>query len=58
MADIIRLNRDMGMEILGARGMLHTYEESNRAELAALTGGSRAMAVTGTSTRRSSATHL
>lgn len=41
MADIVRLNRDLGMELLGARGMLHSYGGSQE-----LPGGPRAVAVT------------
>src|SRR4051794_5276982 len=46
MADIIRLNRDLGMQILGARGLLHSYDDSDRAEMAKLPGGAAAVAVT------------
>jgi alkylation response protein AidB-like acyl-CoA dehydrogenase len=46
MADIVRLNRDLGMEILGARGMLHSYEAEGRAELAGEKGGAAAIATT------------
>ncbi len=47
MADILRLNRDLSMEILGARGMLHDYDDSNRDEMAKLPGGARAVPFTG-----------
>ncbi|MGY6501141.1 MAG: acyl-CoA dehydrogenase family protein [Acidimicrobiales bacterium] len=47
MADIVRLNRDLGMEILGARGMLHDYDDANRDEMAKLPGGGRAVLATG-----------
>ncbi len=47
MADIVRLNRDLGMEILGARGMLHSYDAEGREALAKLPGGMRAMGITG-----------
>jgi alkylation response protein AidB-like acyl-CoA dehydrogenase len=30
-ADILRLNRDLGMQLLGARGMLHAYTDEQRA---------------------------
>lgn len=40
MADIVRLNRDLGMELLGARGMLHSYDGEE------LPGGPKAVAVT------------
>jgi alkylation response protein AidB-like acyl-CoA dehydrogenase len=46
MADIVRLNRDLGMQILGARGMLHDYDDSNRGEMAKLPGGPLAVAAT------------
>ncbi|MDQ3107497.1 MAG: acyl-CoA dehydrogenase family protein [Actinomycetota bacterium] len=45
MADIVRLNRDLGMEILGARGMLHSYDDADR-DLAKLRGGAGAVAAT------------
>jgi alkylation response protein AidB-like acyl-CoA dehydrogenase len=44
MADIVRLNRDLGMELLGARGMLHSYDDD--ADMSALPGGLRAVMVT------------
>ena len=47
MADIIRHNRDLGMEILGARGMLHAYDADGRESLASAPGGAAAHAVTG-----------
>jgi alkylation response protein AidB-like acyl-CoA dehydrogenase len=46
MADIIRLNRDLGMQILGARGTLHSYDGSANEMLAKLPGGAGALAVT------------
>jgi len=46
MADIVRLNRDLGMEILGARGMLHAYDAAGREDLASLRGGAAAIATT------------
>ncbi|HUZ43796.1 MAG TPA: acyl-CoA dehydrogenase family protein [Acidimicrobiales bacterium] len=46
MADIIRHNRDLGMQILGARGMIHSYDDADRDELAKLPGGAAAVAVT------------
>ena len=30
MADLVRLSRDLGMELLGARGMLHAYNDDDR----------------------------
>lgn len=47
MADILRHNRDLGMELLGARGMLHSYEEADRETMKALPGGSAAVTTTG-----------
>jgi hypothetical protein len=46
MAHIVRLNRDLGMQILGPRGMLHAYDGPGRAELATLKGGTGAIAAT------------
>jgi alkylation response protein AidB-like acyl-CoA dehydrogenase len=46
MADIIRLNRDLGMQILGARGTLHSYDGADNEMLAKLPGGAGALAVT------------
>jgi alkylation response protein AidB-like acyl-CoA dehydrogenase len=46
MADIVRLNRDLGMQILGARGLLHSYDDADRGELAKLRGGIAAVATT------------
>jgi alkylation response protein AidB-like acyl-CoA dehydrogenase len=46
MADIVRLNRDLGMQILGARGMLHAYDPAGREQLAELRGGAGAIAAT------------
>jgi alkylation response protein AidB-like acyl-CoA dehydrogenase len=34
MADILRGNRDLGMHLLGARGMLHAYDATDRKALA------------------------
>jgi alkylation response protein AidB-like acyl-CoA dehydrogenase len=47
MADIVRLNRDLGMQILGARGMLHSYDDDARGEMTSLPGGLRAVMTTG-----------
>ena len=47
MADIVRLNRDLGMQILGARGTLHSYDGADNEMLAKLPGGAAAIAVTG-----------
>jgi alkylation response protein AidB-like acyl-CoA dehydrogenase len=38
MSDMMRLQRDLGMRILGAAGMLHAYEPSEKAALDAATG--------------------
>ena len=46
MADIVRLNRDLGMEILGARGMLHSYDDGEQKAMAQLPGGAGAVAAT------------
>ena len=46
MADIIRLNRDLGMQIIGVRGTLHSYDGSDNESLAKLRGGAGAIAVT------------
>jgi alkylation response protein AidB-like acyl-CoA dehydrogenase len=47
MADIVRLNRDLGMQILGARGTLHSYDGEDNDTLAKLPGGLAAIGVTG-----------
>jgi alkylation response protein AidB-like acyl-CoA dehydrogenase len=46
MADIVRLTRDLGLGILGARGMLHGYDDADRAALQRLRGGEAATAAT------------
>jgi alkylation response protein AidB-like acyl-CoA dehydrogenase len=46
MGHILRLNRDLGMEILGARGTLHAYDAEGRAKLAGAPGGAAAQSVT------------
>lgn len=51
MAHIVRLNRDLGMEILGARGMLHAYDDDGQAALAELPGGTGATNATATALR-------
>jgi alkylation response protein AidB-like acyl-CoA dehydrogenase len=45
MADIVRLTRDVGLGILGARGTLHAYDEEDRAQLLEL-GGELAIVAT------------
>ena len=46
MGHIVRLNRDLGMAILGARGTLHSYDDEQRGEMAKLPGGKAAVAAT------------
>ena len=46
MGHIVRHNRDLGMAILGPRGMLHSYDDEARGEMAKLPGGSAAVSVT------------
>jgi alkylation response protein AidB-like acyl-CoA dehydrogenase len=46
MADLVRLSRDLGMELLGARGMLHAYNDADRKALAAEAGGTAPIVVT------------
>jgi alkylation response protein AidB-like acyl-CoA dehydrogenase len=46
MADIVRLTRDLGLAILGARGMLHAYDDEARAGLRARDGSEAAIATT------------
>ncbi|HVT77253.1 MAG TPA: acyl-CoA dehydrogenase family protein, partial [Acidimicrobiales bacterium] len=46
-AIILRLNRDLGMQLLGARGMLHAYTDDQRATLRDAPLGSAAHAITG-----------
>lgn len=46
MADIVRLSRDLGLQILGARGTLHSYDGSDNDALAALPGGRGALSAT------------
>ena len=46
MAHILRLNRDLGMQLLGARGMLHAYDNDGRASLDGAPGGAAAHVVT------------
>jgi len=47
MATIVRLQRDLGLQILGARGMLHAYDDDGRAVVAAQAGGAAAALATG-----------
>jgi len=46
MADIVRLTRDLGLQILGPRGTLHAYDDAGRAALRELPGDDGAAAVT------------
>ena len=46
MADIVRLTRDLGLQILGPRGTLHAYDDAGRAALRELPGDPVAGAVT------------
>jgi alkylation response protein AidB-like acyl-CoA dehydrogenase len=46
MGNILRHNRDLGMQILGARGTLHAYDGNGRAALAGAPGGPGAQVVT------------
>jgi alkylation response protein AidB-like acyl-CoA dehydrogenase len=46
MGDIVRLQRDLGLRILGARGMLHAFDDEGRAVVAAQRGDSPATLVT------------
>lgn len=47
MADILRLSRDLGMQILGANGLLHAYDKEQRAVLADVPGAAEAAPITG-----------
>ena len=47
MADIVRLTRDLGLQIIGTRGTLHAYDEEGRKRLAEQPGGQEALGVTG-----------
>jgi alkylation response protein AidB-like acyl-CoA dehydrogenase len=46
MADVVRLTRDLGLQILGPRGTLHAYDEEGRAALADEPGGVGAVMAT------------
>jgi alkylation response protein AidB-like acyl-CoA dehydrogenase len=48
MSDTMRLARDLGLRIVGAQGMLHAYNDSQRAALDAATGSPFLAAVTST----------
>ncbi len=47
MSDVVRLNRDLGLKILGANGMLHAYTDAQREALNAATGNPFLGLVTG-----------
>jgi alkylation response protein AidB-like acyl-CoA dehydrogenase len=46
MATVLRLNRDLGLEILGPRGMLHAYDAEQRDVLRSATGTASSVAFT------------
>ena len=46
-ANVLRLQRDLGLELLGARGMLHSYTDEGNVALAELAGGTMPMQFTG-----------
>ncbi len=48
MSDVVRLSRDLGLQILGASGMLHAYTDEQREALDAATGNPFLGMVTGT----------
>jgi len=50
-AHIVRLDRDLGLEILGARGMLHSYDDADQAAMEELPGGHEAMVATAAALR-------
>ena len=45
-AQVLRHNRDLGMQLLGARGLLHGYDEEQRATLIDAPGGTTAHVIT------------
>ena len=45
-AQLLRHNRDLGMELLGARGLLHGYDDAQRGTLADAPGGTAAHVIT------------
>jgi alkylation response protein AidB-like acyl-CoA dehydrogenase len=45
-ANLLRLNRDLGLQLLGARGMLHAYTDEQSATLKNAPLGATARAVT------------
>lgn len=48
MSNIVRLQRDLGMRIIGPYGTLHAYTDEQRQSLDAVLGDSRYAAITGT----------
>ena len=46
MGTIVRLQRDLGLRLLGPRGMLHAYDDAGRADAAVEPGGARSLLVT------------
>ncbi|MGI8491160.1 MAG: acyl-CoA dehydrogenase family protein, partial [Acidimicrobiales bacterium] len=48
MSDLMRLNRDLGLQVLGAAGMLHGYTDDQREQVVRVTGNPFLPAVTGT----------
>lgn len=47
MSSIVRLQRDLGLRIVGAQGMVHAYDSADQATVAAATGNPFLGAVTG-----------
>ncbi|MGH9008029.1 MAG: acyl-CoA dehydrogenase family protein [Acidimicrobiales bacterium] len=47
MADIVRLSRDLGLQIVGTAGTLHAYSDDQRAALADVPDSAEVLAVTG-----------
>ncbi len=48
MSDVVRLQRDLGLRIIGAQGMLHAYTDEQREALNAATGNPFLGMITGT----------
>ena len=48
MSDVVRLQRDLGLRIIGANGMLHAYTDEQRTALNEATGNPFLGMVTGT----------
>ncbi len=47
MSDMLRLGRDLGLEIVGAAGMLHAYNDDDRADVVQVTGEPALPLITG-----------